>query len=157
INIPFSQKTLAVAGDVVAMGGRDGVVDIFSAREPEFGKSWFPLKARDVIVQAVAVSPDGATVAAGEPDGTNRFGDGGSRQVRGGLTGHIGVVFGLAFSPDGRTLVSGSADKTVRTWDVAAACEKHTFAWHSAAVTCVKYSPDGLTIAAAGYDQTIVV
>ncbi len=108
-------------------------------------------------VVAVALSPDGKTLAAGT--GASDVGvpiapeiklwDVPSGQVRAILAGHTDRVAGLAFSPDGKTLASGSWDKTVKLWDAASGKEKHTFEGHPAAVNAVAFSPKGPWLAAS--------
>ena len=64
---------------------------------------------------ALAVSPDGATLASASWDQTVRLWPvaGGAARA---LEGHTQNVNGVAFSPDGRTLVSVSYDLSVRIW-----------------------------------------
>ena len=67
---------------------------------------------------ALAVSPDGATLASASWDQTVRLWPlaGGAPRV---LEGHTQNVNGVAFSPDGRTLVSVSYDLSVRIWPLS--------------------------------------
>ncbi len=67
----------------------------------------------------LAFSPDGATVAATNLDGTVTLWDAESGTVRETLRGHSGSVQQAAFSPDGATLYTASHDKTAIAWDLA--------------------------------------
>jgi WD40 repeat protein len=64
-------------------------------------------------------SPDGATVAATNLDGTVTLWDVGSATVREMLRGHSGPVHQAAFGPDGATLYTASHDGTAIAWDLA--------------------------------------
>jgi WD40 repeat protein len=66
-----------------------------------------------------ALSPDGATLAAGSADGTIILWDVVSHQPIGPpFTGNTGWVNSLDFSPDGKTLAAGDTDGTIIVWDV---------------------------------------
>ena len=105
---------------------------------------------------AVAVSPDGACVAAAVEWGVKLFAVT-SRRPSGELTGHKGQVSGVAFTPDGRTLATASWDRTVRLWDVATRQEKARFALDIGPLTAVAASPDGTRLAVAGTDGPVVL
>src|ERR1700694_3258277 len=69
-------------------------------------------------IAALALSPDGTTLASASWDHTVRLWTlaGGAARV---LEGHTQNVNGVAFAPDGRTLVSVSYDQSVRIWPFA--------------------------------------
>jgi WD40 repeat protein/transcriptional regulator with XRE-family HTH domain len=70
-------------------------------------------------VASVAISSDGATLAASGADMTIRLTDLRSHKPLGPpLRGHTSTITDIAFSPDGQTLASSSDDNTVRLWDV---------------------------------------
>jgi WD40 repeat protein/serine/threonine protein kinase len=69
----------------------------------------------DEQVWSLALSPDGRTVATGDRDGTIRFRDASTHEVRLVLRGHQLPVGALAFSSDGRRLASGSFFKLGET------------------------------------------
>ena len=89
---------------------------------------WAPGKTRpDTVLEghtapivALALSPDGATLASASWDQTVRLWPlaGGPARV---LEGHTQNVNGVAFTPDGRALVSVSYDQSVRIWPLAGA------------------------------------
>ena len=104
---------------------------------------------------AAAVSPDGAWLATGGPDGAVllwRTSDG--RPVRR-LDGHSDVVSGLAFSDDGLRLASASYDGTVRVWLVENGEAVGLGRSPGGRLTCVALSSDGAQVAAAGYDRVV--
>ncbi len=64
---------------------------------------------------ALALSPDGATLASAAWDSTVRLWPLGSGEKRV-LEGHTQNVNGVAFAPDGKSLISVGYDLTVRIW-----------------------------------------
>lgn len=72
------------------------------------------------IVVALAVSPDGKTLASGSADGWVYLwdirGDVPTRRAR--IRDQKGTVYALAFTPDGRSIVTGGADGIVRLRDL---------------------------------------
>ena len=98
-------------------------------------------------VLAVAVSPDGCTVAAGLSDTGILLVDVASGQ-RTRLELHIDKVPALAWSPDGSVLASGSLDGTLLLWD-AARGRAASLGEHDAALRSLAFSPDGGVLASA--------
>jgi Tol biopolymer transport system component len=124
------------------------------------GQERLTLKAPKGVFQAVAVSPDGRTIAtggtAGKDVGEIRLWDAATEADRGVLHGHVGEVIALGFAPDGRTLASaGSKDNAVKLWDLAERREVWTFAGHTKRVNAVAFTPDGRTLATASRDGTL--
>src|SRR5205085_9069137 len=77
------------------------------------------LKGHTNDVLAVAVAPDGRTVASAGVDKSIRlWGPAGGPARR--VLRHTHTVHALAYSPDGRTLAAGGADRAVTLWDPAA-------------------------------------
>ena len=67
---------------------------------------------------AVAVSPDGETVATGSWDETVKLWDIRSGQERATFKWPIGRVYSLVFAPDGLRLAAGGDRGSVVVWDV---------------------------------------
>ena len=107
------------------------------------------------IVNSVAFSPDGNTIASASDDNTIRLWDRASGKEVAVLKGHEDVVISVAFSPDGNTIASASNDGTIRLWDRGSVNEIPLLRGHKEQATCVAFSPDGNTIASASSDGTI--
>jgi WD40 repeat protein len=106
-------------------------------------------------VLAVALSPDGETLASTSNDRIVRLWDVATGAQRAELDGHTDLVQAIAFSPDGQTLVSAGDDQTLRLWDVGTRAERAQLKGHTAGMRVIAFSPDGRTLASAGYDQTL--
>ena len=70
------------------------------------------------MVEDVAFSPDGKTLAMASREGNVQLWDVATGKLLETLKGHSSAVDAVVFSPDGRTLASGSNDQTVRLWNV---------------------------------------
>src|SRR5262249_33940985 len=99
-------------------------------------------------VYAVAVSPDGRTVATGSADRTVRLWDAGSGKELRRLEGHEDLVTDVCFSPDGKRLATAANSNKVLVWDLAADKIRHRFTGR-----CVAFSPDGNLLATGGSEQ----
>ncbi|MEU9149139.1 WD40 repeat domain-containing protein [Streptomyces sp. NPDC048417] len=121
------------------------------------------LNTRYAGAEALALSPDGRTVAADYDDRTVQLLDitdpAHPKQLGEPLKGHTGYVNALVFSPDGRTLASGSADGTVRLWDVSDRSRAKALGGplkgHLGPINTLAYSPDGATLASGSDDDTV--
>jgi WD40 repeat protein len=114
------------------------------------------------VIQSVAVTQDGRTMAAGGADfGVRVWGvadPGHPRPAGSPLRGHTATIYSAAFSPDGHTLATGSGDKTVRLWSVGGTdgpTALATLTGPGSTVYAVAFSPDGHTLAAASADRTV--
>ncbi len=117
---------LFLAGEAVARAdseppGFDARVAMIAARQALAGNGPFllgsPIPVGDAL--SLALSPNGAFLAAGQRDGSIVIVDTATRMPVGApLSGHEGGVEDLEFSPDGNRLVSSGDDGTIRLWPV---------------------------------------
>jgi WD40 repeat protein len=94
-------------------------------------------------VAAVAVSPDGKTVAVSLPDGSTRFLNAAGRELR--RLRSTEQMESLAISPDGKSLFTGRA--MVQKWDAATGKEVPILPQPEYPVRSLALSPDGKTVA----------
>jgi WD40 repeat protein len=70
------------------------------------------------VMNCLAFSPDGKTLAAGSLSGVIYLWEVGTTKPRAVFTGHRNEIASLDFSPDGARLISGSSDTTALIWDL---------------------------------------
>ncbi len=115
---------------------------------------------------ALAISPDGTTLALGTWSSTVKLVELSSGKELPGPSRHKDWVSSVAFSPDGKLLVSagGSEFKPARNgsqtsgeaklWDVAARLELGQLTGHTSKILSAVFSPDGQTLATGSADRT---
>ncbi|MGW4905251.1 nSTAND1 domain-containing NTPase [Streptomyces sp. NPDC004270] len=153
---------------LVIMTGENNVnwVQLWNVSDPAHPSQYgapVRLNTRYSGAEALALSPDGRTVAADYDDRTVQLLDitdpAHPKQLGEPLKGHTGYVNALVFSPDGRTLASGSADGTVRLWDVSDRARAKALGGplegHLGPINTLAYSPDGATLASGSDDDTV--
>jgi WD40 repeat protein len=94
----------------------DGLVVIWNVAKWERAASPFQL---DDTSYSLAISPDGATLAAGDMSGKIWLWDLATLQPIGVPLAGAGFSDELVFSPDGSRLASGNIDGTIEIWDVS--------------------------------------
>ncbi|MFC9625940.1 trypsin-like peptidase domain-containing protein [Streptomyces sp. NPDC056930] len=138
------------------------------ASQSLYAAAALPLKRRMTtratsVDDAMALSPDGRTVATSGDDGAVERWDvatGNARRTFTSETDPHGGVSSLTFSPDGRILATGRDDGTVELRDAATGATTRAFLTHHTAasdayVSSMAFSPNGRTIATRGDDGTV--
>jgi WD40 repeat protein len=142
-------KWLAAAG---GLPGRKGEVKIWNVDTRENTRSF---DGHTDCIYAVAVSPDGKSIATSSYDKLIKLWDADSGAEVRTLKDHIDAIYALEFTPDGKRLVSGAADRTVKIWDVTTGTRLYTFGDPTDGINSIALSPDGTKVAAGGLDKTI--
>ncbi|MFI6522230.1 WD40 repeat domain-containing serine/threonine protein kinase [Spirillospora sp. NPDC050679] len=104
-------------------------------------------------IYALAISPDGRTLAAAGEDPAVRLWSMADRRPLPELRGHGNAVFTLAFAPDSKTLATGGYDTKVLVWNTATRRRISTLTPSQGTVGTVAFSPDGARLATAGTED----
>ena len=141
-------------GALIASGGQDKLVKIFSA---EAGEELRQLIGHGEKVNALAFSPSGtmlATASGSDKNSTDnsvRLWNPTTGELLGTLLGHSEMVCSLAFSPDGHRLASAGADHQIILWDVPQRREERRLQGHKGPVLGLAFHPDGDLLASTGW------
>jgi hypothetical protein len=122
---------------------------------PRTGRRIGVLRGHHDILYALAVSPDGTTLATAGYDRIIRIWDLTTNQVVQTCDGHNGPVFDLDFAPDNYTLASASADATIKIWNAQTGIRLDTLSQPLQEQLSVDISPDGKHLVASGADNRI--
>ena len=105
-------------------------------------------------VWAMALSPDGATVATASADNSACLWDLATAQRLLTLRDHTGWVTAVTYSPSGDTMATGSTDNTCMLWDPTTGRLLRTLRRHTRSVTSIAFSHDQRLLATASADGT---
>jgi Tol biopolymer transport system component len=164
--VAFAPDGSAVAGLGTGFDGAPfGAVTLWAV---EAGRGR-PLIRESGKLDAIAISPDGLTLATASGDTrTVTLWDVETGHERASLAGHQGPTWSVAFSPDGRRLavacgrVPAGAEPAgdgqvgeVRLWDLSGPRPRPraSLVGHGHGIISVAFSPDGTTLASGGFDR----
>jgi WD40 repeat protein len=105
------------------------------------------------VVRGVAVSPDGARLAAATADGRTSAWDRRSGQELFTVRGHT-AANSLAYSPDANRLATAYADGIVQVCDAKTGAEVSTLRGHASSIDAVAFGPDGMRLVTGSWDET---
>jgi WD40 repeat protein len=105
-------------------------------------------------ITAIALSPDGKTVASASNDHLARLWDTSTGKELILLNCPEGVT-SLAFAPDGKRLATACRGPIIRLWDPAPGNILFQLAGRAGGTYRLLFSPDNKTLAAAGFDGTL--
>jgi len=138
----------------IATGSVDRTIRLWGAGG---SKAERVLPAGGDFLSSVALSPDGASVAAvASATGTLHLWNAASGAPRVEAAGATGGISSLAWSRDGAWIATGGEeDSTVRVRDAETGQELRALAGHEASVTCVAFGPSRARLASGSADNSV--
>jgi cytochrome c len=114
VAMPCPLNAVAIgSNDEIATGGTDGKLYFLTGAGAAAGE----IAAGPRPVISIAISPDGALVAAASIGGSVAVIDRKTHDLARTLVGPGVPVWSVAFLPDSRTLLTGGADNIIRRWN----------------------------------------
>lgn len=113
----YTPTAIAAAGSVVAVGGDDNVVHIYTTGSGKDLSSLEELKKSTAQITALSFSPDGSLLAVGNSSGKIVVYESASWEVKTDRwSAHTARVTGISWNEQGTHAVSGSLDTNVFVW-----------------------------------------
>ena len=107
------------------------------------------------VVNTVALSPDGTTLATAGDDHLIRLWNAADGTLVRTLRGHSDWIQRVAFSPDGSLLASAGNDRRIHIWEAETGRLLKTLPDHPAGIFALTFSPDGTKLATAGFEKVV--
>jgi len=109
------------------------------------------------VVNTVALSPDGTTLATAGDDHLIRLWNAADGTLVRTLRGHSDWIQRVAFSPDGSLLASAGNDRRIHIWEAETGRLIKALPDHPAGIYSITFSPDGTKLATAGFEKLVRV
>lgn len=103
-------------------------------------------------IAAIAVHPNGYTLAAGTLDGTVQLWNLRTGSLLATFPAHAAAITALHISADGETLITASEDRTLILWDLATGQQRAILRGHTGGVRAIALTPDGETLISGSRD-----
>jgi RNA polymerase sigma factor (sigma-70 family) len=145
---------LALPADckLLASGGSDNAVRLWQLPDGKEIRRFGGL--RPVLLgSAVALTPDGKTLAAGD-NGQIFLWETATGKEKRRLTF---LAYSLAFSPDGKVLAVGGREGPIGLWDAATGKELHRLRGHPGQVNSLAFSSDGKRLLSGGLGKNVLL
>ena len=113
VTLPAPLSAVAGAPDEIVAAGANGVVYFLNYAGERKGE----VQVSPTPVISLAVSPDGALIAAAGIRGSVAIIDRKERKLARTLVGPGLPVWSVVFLPDSRTMLTGGTDRVIRRWD----------------------------------------
>jgi WD40 repeat protein len=151
---------IAIAGERTAVStGLDPFLRVWSLAD---GSEVRAIRTTGVMNGAVALSPDGRRVVAGDEGEPIRMWDMATGSELQRFSGCREAISSLTFSPDGRYLLSGergvdAGNDHIRLWEVATGREVRQYGDMLWGIEQAAFSPDGRLIAGASLEGYVTI
>lgn len=140
----------ALAGSTRLEGNsRDEVMRMWDAT----GKERFAVPSGTGGTSAMALSPDGMTLAAGSYDTDVRVWNARNGELRTRIQELLVSMFAMEFTPDGKHLVAAGVDRTVYFYDTKNWKVARKFTGQPEMISALAVSPDGKLLATGGFSE----
>ncbi|PVF98501.1 putative actin interacting protein 1 [Serendipita vermifera] len=119
LSVSYTPSSIAVHGSQVAVGAEDHKVYLYDWNGSKLTPASGNLASNRSVVSALAFSPNGKLLAAGDSSGVLMLYDViEAKVVTSRWSGHTARINSLSFHPAGKHVVSGSLDTNVYVWSV---------------------------------------
>jgi len=144
------QALLWTSADQIIAGDEQGNIYVWDATGQPLAK----FQSSPLALNALALSPDGQTLAAVGVDQQVRLHQVADQSLIRAFPAHQGPIYNVQFTPDGEQLITVGDDKVVRLWKLDGTSAANLVG-HTGLIAALAIKPDGNMIATSGGDRAI--